>query len=223
MTVPVIAIDGPAASGKGTIALAVAEALSFHHLDSGAIYRAFAWYAVQRGTGLSDSQALGAIVLQMSLGFTDGRPTIGGRVLDAELRTEAIGAMASKLAVIPAVRAALLQLQRDFRRPPGLVAEGRDMGSVVFPAATLKIFLSASFEERARRRHKQLLEKDSGASIAAVLQDLQERDQRDMQRAVAPLQASADALLLDTTGLSVGAVVTHVLNQYRQRIRGNTA
>jgi cytidylate kinase len=215
--VPVIAIDGPSASGKGTVAHKVAQALGFHFLDSGALYRLVALGALNRGIGLDDTAALAALALGLDARFAAGRITLdGGDVTDA-IREERVSGAASRVAALQPVRDALLERQRAFREPPGLVADGRDMGSVVFPDATLKIFLTADAAERARRRYKQLIEKGMSARMADLLQEIQDRDARDSKRAAAPLQKCADAVELDTTGVPVEAAVAQVLALYRSK------
>jgi len=212
---PVIAIDGPSASGKGTIAEAVAQRLGFHYLDSGALYRIVGLVAGERGANLDDDLEISYISLNLNIKFDNGRVTVDGQDVSERIRGETAGAAASRVAALPGVRKALLSLQRGFRRAPGLVADGRDMGSVVFPDAVLKIYLTATPEERARRRHKQLMEKDSGASMAALLQDIRDRDFRDSTRAAAPLLKCADAIEIDTTGMPVEEVVAQVLHLHR--------
>jgi CMP/dCMP kinase len=220
---PVIAIDGPSGSGKGTISRAVADALGWGLLDSGALYRLVALAARRARIDLADAERLSGLAGGLDIRF--GTAPQGGEAvwLDGEevtrdIRTEAAGGDASKVAAIPAVRAALLARQRAFATPPGLVADGRDMGTVVFPGALVKIFLTASLEERALRRHKQLKEKGVAATLAALLAEIAERDQRDVSRSVAPLVASADAVVLDTTGLSINEVVEQVLRLARARL-----
>jgi len=214
---PVIAVDGPAASGKGTIAAGVAAALGFHYLDSGALYRLVALQALEHGIDAGDAQALAAAAAALPVAFRGGRTLLEGRDVTDLIRGEAASRMASAVAVHPGVRAALLARQRAFREPPGLVADGRDMGTVVFPDAALKVFLTASAEERARRRHKQLIEKGISITIDSLLRDIRERDARDATRAVAPLAAAPDAVLLDTTDLSIAAATDAVLGHYAGR------
>lgn len=216
---PVIAIDGPSASGKGTVAQAVAARLGFHYLNSGALYRAVALLATEAGDGLEDEPRLVAIARNLRAEFAGETVVVDGRDVTDAIRAEAISAAASRVAANAAFRDALLERQRAFRRPPGLVADGRDMGSVVFPDAVLKIFLTASPEERAARRHKQLMEKGMDANMTALLQDIRARDERDSGRAVAPLQKRADAVLLDTTHMSVAQAVAQVLALYKQAPR----
>jgi cytidylate kinase len=213
---PVIAIDGPSASGKGTVAQRVAAALGFSHLDSGALYRLVAHAARERGVALDDESALAYIALNLNVLFSNNAIIMDGRDVGSAIRSEEISAAASTLAVLPQVRNALLERQRAFRQPPGLVAEGRDMGTVVFPDAVLKIYLTASAEVRAQRRHKQLMEKGMSASINTLLQEIRSRDARDSERALAPLQKSAEAIELDTTDMTVEAAVTRVLDLYRK-------
>ena len=214
--IPVIAIDGPSASGKGTVALAVAAALGFHYLNSGALYRAVALAALEAPAGLDDVPGIVEIARRIRAQFIGEKVLVDGRDVSDAIQGEAAGAAASRIAAQPAVREALLGCQREFRQAPGLVADGRDMGSVVFPDATLKVFLTASAEVRAARRHKQLMEKGMHASIDVLFRDLLARDVRDTARAVAPLQRCADAMLLDTTGMPVSEAVRRVLAQYQQ-------
>jgi CMP/dCMP kinase len=214
--VPVLAVDGPGGAGKGTLCRRLRERTGWHLLDSGAIYRALAVAVGRDGQGLDDTVALGALARRLDLTFPpaaeddDAAVLLDGEDVSARLRSEATAQLASRLAVMPAVREALLQRQRDFRRAPGLIADGRDMGSVVFPDACLKVFLTASAEERAGRRYKQLKKKGVDANLAVILQDIEERDRRDRSRAAAPLLATPDALEIDTTGLAIEAVVDRV-------------
>jgi 3-phosphoshikimate 1-carboxyvinyltransferase len=216
-SVPVIAIDGPSASGKGTVAQRVATQLGFHYLDSGALYRLLAMAADRDGVALDDEAALAALAERMNIEFKGEQIWLDGVIAGEELRGEQCAAAASIVAALPLVRTALLNKQRAFRRSPGLVTDGRDMASVVFPDAALKIFLTASAEARAERRYKQLKEKGMGASIATLLQDIRARDERDMQRSAAPLQQSPDASLLDTTALTIEQAVESVLTGYREK------
>jgi cytidylate kinase len=215
--VPVIAIDGPAASGKGTIAEGVARALGFHLLDSGSLYRLVALAALETGVAADDEAALALTARGLDATFVGGRIFCGGRDVGEAIRSEAISATASRVAVHPAVRTALIDRQRAFRRAPGLVADGRDMGTVVFPDAQLKVFLTASAEERARRRHKQLIEKGISSTIQSLLRDIRERDARDAGRAAAPLVPASDAVILDTTDMTIAAATAFVLDRYRER------
>ncbi len=213
--VPVIAIDGPSASGKGTVAQRVAKALGFHFLDSGALYRLLGLAAQRRGLALDDEAGLARLAGEIAIRFEGAEIWLDGVRVGDELRTEETGAAASKVAALPMVRAALLDKQRAFRRAPGLVADGRDMASVVFTDAVLKVFLTASAEARAERRYKQLMEKGLHANISALLQDIRARDERDSQRGVAPLQQAPGAGLLDTTPLTIEQAVDEVLARYR--------
>ena len=208
--VPVIAIDGPSASGKGTVAQLVAARLGFHYLDSGALYRLLALAAQRDRVMLTDESGLAALAERMEIRFEGERIWLDGALVGGELRGELCAAAASKVAAYPAVRAALLAKQHAFRRGPGLVADGRDMGSVVFPDAVLKVFLTASAEARAERRYKQLMEKGIGANIAALLLDIRVRDERDTQRSASPLQQAHGARLLDTTALSIDEAVQDI-------------
>ena len=213
---PVIAIDGPSASGKGTVSQRVARSLGFHFLDSGALYRVLALASVRAGENLEDELSISSIALKLNVEFVGDAILLSGLDVTDALRTEEIGVAASRVAAHPAARAALLERQRAFRQPPGLVADGRDMGSVVFPDAALKIYLTASAEERARRRYKQLMAKGIDASMSALLQEIINRDARDSARAVSPLQKCADAIELDTTDMSIEAAVAEVLAAYRK-------
>ena len=212
---PVIAIDGPSASGKGTVAQAVASALDWHYLDSGALYRLVALAALRSGTALSDRRRLEAMAANLDAEFLGSEILLNKQIVTEDIRSEECGNAASAVAAIPEVRAGLLQRQRAYRQVPGLVADGRDMGSVVFPDARLKVFLTASAEIRAERRYKQLIDKGIVATLQSLLQDLKERDARDQSRSVAPLQQNPDARLLDTTGMSVAAATGQVLEWYR--------
>jgi cytidylate kinase len=220
-SVPVLTIDGPSGSGKGTVSRALAQKLGWALLDSGALYRLVALAGRRSGVALDDAAGLALLAQAFDIRFGsdeagEERVWLKGEDVTRELRTEAAGNDASKVAALPAVRAALLERQRRFAVPPGLVADGRDMGTVVFPQADLKIFLTASPDERAVRRHKQLKEKGVAATLAALSLEIAERDERDSTRAVAPLVASADAVLLDTTGMPVEAVVERVLALVRK-------
>jgi CMP/dCMP kinase len=214
---PVIAIDGPAASGKGTIAAGVAAALGFHYLDSGALYRLVALQSLEHAIDAADEAALAATAAALGVRFLSGRIELDGRDVTGLIRGEAVSKAASAVSVHAAVRAALLARQRAFRQPPGLVADGRDMGTVVFPDAALKVFLTASAEERARRRYKQLIEKGISVTLEGLLRDIRERDARDASRPVAPLRPAADAVALDTTDLSIAAATDAVLALYAER------
>jgi 3-phosphoshikimate 1-carboxyvinyltransferase len=219
--IPVIAIDGPTASGKGTVAARVASALGFHYLDSGSLYRLVAKTALDERIPLDDEPALAAAAAALDVTFADDRIVQDGRDVTDAIRGEAVSTAASRVAVHPAVRKALIGRQRAFRVAPGLVADGRDMGTVVFPDATLKLFLTASPEERARRRHKQLIEKGISITMDGLLRDIRERDARDAGRTAAPLVPAPDAVLLDTTELSIDAAVAFVLARY-EALAGRT-
>ena len=210
-SVPVIAIDGPSASGKGTVAARVAAALGFGYLDSGALYRLTALAAKQAGVGWAEEVGVAAIAAGLDVEFSVGDIRLNGQLVGDAIRTEEISAGASKVAALPAVREALLFRQRVFNKAPGLVGDGRDMASVVFPQARLKVFLTASAEARAARRYKQLIEKGLSANLPDLLLELQQRDERDSQRSVAPLQQDVDAKLLDTTELTIEQAVSQVL------------
>lgn len=219
--IPVICVDGPSGSGKGTLARRVAQALGFHLLDSGALYRLTALATCRRGVDLDDEAAVANVAATMEPRFEptdDGwtRTHLDGRNVTREIRAEEVGMNASRVAAYPAVRAALLDKQRGFRVAPGLVADGRDMGTVVFPDAPLKVFLTASAEERARRRHKQLKDKGIGANLRGLLKDIEARDEQDMQRSASPLAPADDAIVIDSTGLSIEEVTEQVLARARQ-------
>jgi cytidylate kinase len=222
-TVPVCTIDGPSGSGKGTISALVARELGWHLLDSGALYRLVALAAQRHGVDLDDEAALAELArhLDVRFEFSPERPEpvilLEGEPVGDAIRSETAGNDASRVAALPAVREALLQRQRDFRQPPGLVADGRDMGTVVFPDAGLKIFLTASVEERAQRRYKQLIEKGISANLPGLLTEIAERDARDTQRSVSPLRPAADAVVLDTSDLSIEDVRDKVLELCRER------
>ena len=211
----VLAIDGPAASGKGTVAKRVADALGFHYLDSGSLYRLVALQALRQGVDVADEATLAAFARSLDCSFAGGRLWLAGADVTDAVRDETVSAAASRVAVHPGVRSALLERQQGFRQPPGLVAEGRDMGTVVFPDAAVKIFVTASAEERAARRGKQLAEKGIDVNIQSLLRDIRDRDERDGKRAVAPLKPADDATVLDTTGMTIEAVVAAVLARAR--------
>jgi cytidylate kinase len=214
---PVIAIDGPSGSGKGTVAAAIAEHLGWRLLDSGALYRVLADAALQRGVDLDDATALAALATDLEIRFSGEAVVVDGVDRTLAIRTEAVSAAASRVAAHEAVRAAMLDLQRAQRQWPGLVADGRDMGTVVFPDAALKVFLDASLEARAERRYIQLKNKGLAVSVSDLLATLEERDRRDRGRAVAPLRPADDAVLIDSTALTVDAVVARVLEAARVR------
>ena len=219
-SVPIIAIDGPSASGKGTVAARVAQALKWHYLDSGALYRLVALVALGGDLALDDEAALAEAAEALDVDFREGAVRLGGVDVTAEMRSEDVSVAASQVARHPAVRKALLARQRGFRRPPGLVADGRDMGSIVFPDAPLKVFLTADVATRAERRYKQLMEKGMYAKIEAVVEDLRRRDERDASRPVAPLKHYPDAIFLDTTGLTVDEAVRKVLDSWEKTAKG---
>lgn len=214
---PVIAIDGPSSSGKGTVAAQVAERLGWHLLDSGALYRGVAWAALQRGIDLDDDRRLASITRDLVFDIRPGSIHIDGVNVTGPIREEPISLGSSRVARLRPVRDALRKVQTGMRRHPGLVADGRDMGTVVFPSAELKVFLDASVEERARRRHKQLIDKGSNVSLSDLFASLRARDERDRSRDVSPLRADDDAVMIDTTRMSISAVVERVLNHAAQR------
>lgn len=211
---PVISIDGPSASGKGTVAERVAALLGFYFLDSGALYRLTALSALKNGVALDDEARVANLAAALPASFHDGAVWLADENVSDAIRAEAVGEGASKVAALPAVRAALLDRQRAYRQAPGLVADGRDMGTVIFPDAVAKVFLTASAEARAERRYKQLIGKGNSASLAALVADMQARDARDTARLVAPLKPAPDALFLDTTSMDVESAVQAVLAHY---------
>ena len=211
MPAPVIAIDGPSASGKGVVASRVAAALGFHYLESGALYRVVA---------LAGGKDPAETARSLDLVFREGRIILSGQDVTDKAHDEATGVRASEIAQLPAVRQVLLERQRGFRKLPGLVADGRDMGTIVFPDAVLKVFLGASVPVRAQRRYKQLIDKGNHANLAALSRALEERDQRDATRAVAPLKPAADAVSVDSSDMTIDEVVALVLNRYRERTGG---
>lgn len=213
--VRVITIDGPAASGKGTVAERMAAALGFHYLDSGALYRLATYRAIRRGVALDDAAGLEAVARSMAPVFTEGRIEMDGEDVTLAIRTEEVSRATSRVAAVPGVRKALFDLQRSAAKAPGLVADGRDMGTVVFPHADLKIFLTASARVRAERRAKQLEARGETADLEALTRDLEERDRRDRERAEAPLKAAPDAHTLDTSDIGIEEVVKKLLEWWR--------
>ncbi|GAB3463904.1 (d)CMP kinase [Massilia terrae] len=215
--IPVITIDGPTASGKGTVASRVAERLGFHLLDSGALYRLTALSALRAGANLADETAVAQVGHYLDCSFVGDQVFLGKEEVTEAIRAEEVGNSASRIAALPAVRQALFDLQLRFRTAPGLVADGRDMGTVIFPGAQLKVFLTASVAARAERRYKQLIGKGFSANMDGLLADLQARDARDMNRAVAPLAPAADAHLLDTSNMTADEAVEQVLGWYAEK------
>ena len=215
--VPVITVDGPSGSGKGTLAQAIAAALGWHLLDSGALYRIIGVMCERRGVDCADEAAVAALAQALQIEFAGDAVLVDGSNLADDIRTEDAGALASKVAHWPAVRDAVLSLQRSLRQAPGLVADGRDMGTVVFPDAQCKFFLDASAQERAQRRYKQLKNKGLSVSLRGLLEQIQERDARDRGRAVAPLKPAEDAIVIDSTSMSIDAVLERVMTEVKNR------
>lgn len=220
---PIITIDGPSGSGKGTVAGLLARRLGWNLLDSGALYRLLAFAARNHGVDLTNEEALKLLAAHLDVQFLSGADgssqsiVLEGEDVTQAIRNEQVGAGASQVAALPAVRDALLQRQRAFHEAPGLVADGRDMGTVVFPAAPLKVFLTASADERARRRYEQLKAKGEAVNLASLLEEIRQRDERDSQRAIAPLVAAEDAIQLDSTSLSIEQVMGRILGEVTQR------
>lgn len=214
---PVLAVDGPGGAGKGTLCRHLAQRLGWHLLDSGALYRLVALAAEQAGTSLADEPGLAALARDLPARFEGERVYLGAQEVSDAIRSEATGDRASRVAVLPAVRTALVALQRGFRRAPGLVADGRDMGTVIFPDAELKVFLTASATERAMRRYKQLKEKGFDVKLADLSAEVAARDRRDAERAVAPLRPAVDACVIDSTTLGIDEVVAAVLDEVVRR------
>ncbi len=219
---PVVAIDGPSGSGKGTIALAVARQLGWHYLDSGALYRVIGYVAVKNGIDLEDETGLIGLADNLDIEFRNGSVWLDGEEIGDEIRTEEAGKRASMVAPIRSVREKLLVWQRSRARPPGLVADGRDMGSVVFPNAICKIFLTASAEARTQRRFRQLRDKGFDVNIPQLFKEISERDARDANRAVSPLKPAEDAIVLDTTNLNIEVVVSEVMTLVRSTVKSMT-
>ncbi|MGB5591116.1 MAG: (d)CMP kinase [Gammaproteobacteria bacterium] len=226
MIAPVLAVDGPSGSGKGTICRLVAEQMDWRLLDSGALYRLVAVAAARHKVALDDAQSLAALAAGLDVEFAVNDQggecvLLEGQDVTADIRTETCGNLASKVAALPPVRAALVELQHGFRRLPGLVADGRDMGTVIFPDATAKVFLTASAEARAQRRYKQLIEKGFDANLRSLCTEIAERDARDREREASPLIPAADALEIDTTSMSIEQVVQRVVNHLQDSLRGD--
>ena len=219
--VPVITVDGPSGTGKGTLCAYLADWLGWHLLDSGALYRVLALAALQAGTDLDDESALAALARDLDVGFerdgTGMRVMLDGEDVSGRIRTEECGNAASRIAAMPPVRAALVDRQRAFQRPPGLIADGRDMGTVIFPHAPLKLFLTASPGERAIRRYKQLIEQGISVNLQRLSADITERDERDSKRAASPLKPATDAITIDTTDDDIDAVKARVSSLVRER------
>jgi len=223
---PIVTIDGPSSSGKGTVGRLLAKTLGWHFLDSGALYRALALTMTKENIAVEDQDKLASLIQQLNLTFEFSTQSQGSCIkvylnnedVTHELTTEACGNRASQIAIFPQIREALLQKQRDFHQPPGLVADGRDMGTVVFPSADLKIFLSASVQERARRRYSQLKGQGINVSLDTIETELKARDERDSKRQFAPLKSAEDAILVDTTHLSIAAVVDHIKQLVHERL-----
>jgi cytidylate kinase len=213
----VLAVDGPGGAGKGTLCRVVAERLGWHLLDSGALYRLVAAAAARTGAGLQDEAALAALARDLPVRFEGERVWLGDEEVSGEIRSEDCGNRASQVAALPGVRTALVGLQREFRRAPGLVADGRDMGTVIFPDAELKVFLTASARERAERRYKQLKEKGFDVNLAGLSAEVAARDRRDAERAVAPLRPAPDAFVIDSTTLGIDEVVERVVQEMARR------
>jgi len=226
-SIPVITLDGPSGAGKGTISLKVANFLGWHVLDSGAMYRVLALAVQQESLNLQDESALSTLAqnldvrFEMSANAEIAEVILNGQIVSNALRTETCGKIASQIAVLPKVRQALLNRQRAFQQAPGLVADGRDMGTVVFPNAEMKIFLTASVEERAQRRYKQLKKKGVNVKLSDISSEIADRDQRDSARTIAPLRPATDAWIIDTTDMSIDSVVAQILEKVSRTLRGH--
>ena len=221
MTIPVVTIDGPSGSGKGTVGQLLAEKLGFHYLDSGALYRVIAVEASNLCIDLhnmQDGSVLEEIATTLNVEFEGEQARLNGIDISGQIRTETVGARASKVAALPQVRDALMQRQRAFAQPPGLVADGRDMGTVVFPDAFLKIFLTASPEERAQRRYNQLIHKGEGVSLRALVEEINARDERDSSREISPLKPAEDSVIIDSTSKTIDEVLTTALSEFKKRL-----
>lgn len=216
-SIPVITIDGPSGSGKGTAAAMVAKALGWHILDSGALYRLLALAAEQSGIARTNEASLHSLAISLTVEFTGERILMNGADVSRAIRTETVGNFASEIAALPGVREGLLKRQQAFRQEPGLIADGRDMGTVIFPEAPLKIFLTASAEERARRRYLQLKNAGETVNLADLVEEIRERDERDKNRPVAPLKPADDAIQLDSTTMTIEQVVNHILSEAASR------
>lgn len=215
MSIPVLTIDGPSGAGKGTVSRMVAKKLGWNYLDSGSIYRSLAIAVQKQSVDLADEAGIAKVASSMTLEFECGDVLLvrlNNEDVTAQIPLESIGSVASQIASIPEVRRVLLQKQRDFRRPPGLVADGRDMGTIVFPEAEIKVFLTASAAERAKRRYKQLIEKGIDANLAIISNEIEERDRRDMERKAAPLSMASDALYIDSSDMTIDSVIREILN-----------
>ena len=219
MNIPVITIDGPTASGKGTVAHRIAKHLGFHYLDSGALYRLTALSAIQQNIELDNEDKIAEIARILPCRFTKGHVFLDGLDVTDDVRAEKIGVAASKIAILPKVREALVDLQMSFKALPGLVADGRDMGSVIFPEATQKIFLTASVAARASRRYKQLIEKGFPANMENLAKDLAERDERDINRSTSPLKPAKDAVIIDSSEISADEAVQQILELYEDKLK----
>ena len=215
--IPVITIDGPGGSGKGTIASLLAKQLGWHCLDSGALYRITGVTASKRGIATDDAEGLVALIESIEIRFVDGQTLVDGVDIEGEIRTETAGELASQVASVPAVRDALFELQRNFAKAPGLIADGRDMGTVIFPDAPLKIFLTATAEARAQRRYKQLREKGFDVTLGSLLDEIVARDKRDTERTVAPLKPAESAVILDSTQLTIDEVLRAAMDLAKAR------